>query len=140
LLSITRRSKVLVPGLLNKLQMFIFLAGAGALTFYGFKAVGGWSEIKALAGEDALIVLRSIADLGIMTRLAAYLSYLTPSLFGICSMILIGFSLLMSKPIALSAQAVMYTSQKEGKVFLRQNWILMALLILITLTIWYVFS
>lgn len=42
----------------DMVQMFIFLAGAFALTFYGLNAVGGWSEVKALAGEDALSLWR----------------------------------------------------------------------------------
>ena len=46
----------------DTIQMFIFLAGALALTFYGLQAVGGWSEVKVLAGADALQLWRPISD------------------------------------------------------------------------------
>lgn len=46
----------------DTIQMFIFLAGALALTFYGLQAVGGWSEVKVLAGADALQLWRPMND------------------------------------------------------------------------------
>ncbi len=46
----------------DMIQMFIFLAGAIALTVFGLDAAGGWGEVKAIAGEDALSLWRPMSD------------------------------------------------------------------------------